>query len=463
MKRGNECGKMAHRKGKMEYLRTWQNKALLIAILIFSISSCARKSDEEFILESALEISKRIESSGSRNATFGLVALQYAELGRYDKAIEITEDIADSSMKEFSYSWISERLAKDGEFTKALQTADLIEDDWAKSDALSDIAVAFASDGQYEMALMLSDSITDGFLRTWSLVEIGKLLLEEEKRDDALAIIEKAFDFAISIEDQEGKDNSLGAVSCGYARMGENKKAQAIVNMVNSDWKRAGTLENIADVHFESGDTAKALISLEKAYELGMKMGGEPEYDRQFFISGLSIKFVKAGDFEKGIEITRTLDRETSEVGNLVWIAFRLEDKGKSYDVEALLNEALEIVQEIEEPYVKSLALSILGREYARAKEYQEANEFLAEALNAAEEIEKSYQRVMALAAVARGYVGTGEYERALEICGELNPFNQAMVLSDLAQHQKEGEEKLSREERRMIREMVEIEKNPDK
>ena len=439
----------------MEYLRTWYNKALAIIALIFMISSCVRKSDEEFILESALEVSMRIEDSFKREALLGSIANGYATQGQYEKALEITEEIADSSMKDFSYSWISQCLAGEGKFSEALEIARLIGKEGIKSNALSEIVVSFSDNKQYEMARAISDSIMGSFLRTWSLVEIGKRLFENGKREDALIILEKAFDFAKLIEDQEERDNSLDAVSSGFAKMEENERAMAISDMISNDWTRARAYKNIADAYIELGDSAQAQIPLEKAYCLAIKVEDVDDFNRYRFFAGLGTRFFKAGDYEKGIQIIRSIDSDIPKIRSLAWIAFRYAEREKTEEADKLFSEALAIAMEIEEPYYKAIALSSFGKDHAEEGENRKAIDLLNEASDVMLEIGEDHLKRPAMYSISWSYILAGAYERGLEICAKSDPWHQVWLLGILLEHQKESGKKLGRKERQLIKQMV--------
>lgn len=392
-----------------------------------------------------------------------MIARRYAKLGQYDKAREIAEEIEDSSMKDFSYSWISEILAENGKFSEAIELTKLIGRERIKSNALSDIAVAFADNEQYEMAQVISDSIMGSFLRTWSLVEIGKILFEDGEREDALIIMEKAFDFARSIEEQEERDNSLDAVSSGYAKMEENERSMAIVDMMFDDWRRARALRNIADVYIELGDFAKALIPLEKAYSLAIKVEDVDNFNRHRFFTGLGTRFFKAGDYEKGIQIIRSIDSDISKIRGLAWIAFRYAEKEKVEEADVLLSEALAIAEAIEESYYKAIALSSFANAYAEEGENQKALDLLSDASYAMLEIKEEHLKKLALESTAQGYIAAGAYEQGLEICMELDCFHRVWNLCSLAEHQKESGKKLGWKERRMIKQIVASEMDTEK
>lgn len=439
----------------MKYLRSLRIRALLIITLIFVVSSCARKSDEELILESALEISMRIEDCCKREALLGSIANGYAAQGKYEKALEITEEIADSSMKDYSYSWISQCLAGEGKFNKALKIARLIEKEGIKSNALSEIVVAFADNEQYEMAQLISDSITGSFLRTWSLVEIGKGLFEDGKREEASIVLEKAIDFAKIIEEQEERDNALDAVSSGFAKMGENERSMAISDLISDDWTRARAYKNIADAYIELGDSVQAQIPLEKAYGLAIKVEDIDDFNKYRFFAGLGTRFFKAGDYEKGVQIIRSINSDLLKIRCLAWIAFRFQERGKTKEADKLLTEALSIAEGIKEPYYKVLAFSSFGRTHAEEGANQRAIDLLNNASNVVMEIEEEHLKRLAIYSISWSYILAGAYERGLKLCMEHDSWHQVWLLGILLDHQKESGQKLSKKERRMIEEMV--------
>lgn len=431
---------------------------LLIIIVVFcALNSCAKKSNEEFIIESAFEITKRIDSSSDRGSMQGMIASKYAESGNYEKAIEIAKEIGNSSMKYIAFWWISKSLAKDLKFEEALQIANKIEDSRSKGNALADISVAFVENGQYENALMLSDSIADVSLRIWTLVEIAKLFYEEEKGEDASKIMEKALVFSKSIANEAEKDNSLGIISCGYAKINKHEKSLDISCSIDNDGKRAGALKNIAEVLIESGDTTQALAVLVQAFNITKGLEDSPDLDEQRLLAGIGAKFFKAGAYEKGTQIIRSIDRDILKIRNLAWLGFRYEEKGQTEEATRLFNEALGIAEKIENAYYRALAFSSLAKNHKEEEENQIAFELLEKALESTERIEKRSQKVMALHSIAWGFIDINENEKALEICKQLNdsPFRQAMSLVNLAKHYSESDQEMNEKIRKIVSEIA--------
>lgn len=428
---------------------------LVVVLGFLVLVSCVRKSDEELILESAIEISGRIESSGQREAMLGMFASHYSELGRFDRAIEVTKEITDLSSKDLTYSWIAESMAKKREFAEARQTTELIGDARIRSDAMSDIAVAFADDGQFEVALIVTDSIPNASLKAWALVEISMKYSDSGKLKEALKTLNKGDDIADGIADPMEKDHAFGRLAVAYMSIAEVDQANKALSMVREDGEKAKALLEMTDVYLEGKDTTAALQVTAEAFEIVKKMQDKGNADTQRLLAGVGLRYFKAGRYEEGIRIIRLIDSDILKIRNLSNLALLYKEQRQIGESNKLLDEALEIAREIEEPYYRSLALASFAKECAIAQGFVRANEALAEAMQTAEEIEKDYQRVMALQTVTHGYIGTGEYERALEICSDLNPFNQAMLLSILLSHIEESERKLSRNERQMIKEMV--------
>jgi tetratricopeptide (TPR) repeat protein len=441
-----------------------RNRVVLVVVLvgISVLASCARQSDEELMLESALEISMNARSGSVDEPLLLMIISHCVELDKYDRAFGLAEEMTTSSksdfaydMRDFAYKYISEGLARDGRFSEALETAKLIEDKERISDAMSDIAVAFADDGQFEVALIVTDSIPNTFLKAWALVEISMKYSDTGKLNEALKTLNKGYDIADGIADSMEKDHAFGRLAVAYMSLAEVDQANKALSLVREDGERAKTLLGMADVYLEGKDTTAALQVSEKAFEIVKKMQDKGDGDTQRLLAGVGLRYFKAGMHEEGIRIVRLIYGDILKIRNLSNLAVLYKEQRQIGESNKLLDEALEIAHEIEEPYYRSLALASFAKECAIAQGFVRANEALAEAMLTTEGIEKDYQRVMALETVAHGYIGTGEYEKALEICRRLDASRQAMTLLVLLGHQKESDQELSKKERRMIKEMV--------
>lgn len=427
------------------------------AFSILSIISCSQKNEKDYILECAIEVSKKIEDNSQEGAILACVAQLFTEIGNYEKAIDIAENIEYAFMKASAFSMISTTLAENGYMERALEIVKRIDEGSFKDNALSEISVVFARNRQYENALLLSDSISDGFLQTWTLKEVAVEYFKAEKMGDASKIMEKALDIVKSIEDPAKKNNSMGAISCGYVKIGEHEMALNIVDLMDNEGKRARTLKNVAGVYIDLGDSTQALGILAKAYDIAKKLEDSPDVDEQLLLAGIGAKFFKAGDYEKGTKIIRSLDKDILKMRNLSWLSFRYKELGKVEEASDLVKKALEIAEKMKDEYYKALAFSGLAGNYTEEGEHQKAFELLLKALDISGNIEERRLKVMALANIASAFNDIGKYEKAFEICKELedSPLNQAWILVGLANSYSESNQEKDRNIRKILDEIV--------
>ena len=177
--------------------------------------------------------------------------------------------------------------------------------------------------------LASSQKSSPSFEAVWELILKARTLVTEDKQNKAVETLTQAFTSAQNIEDEQSRNEALIMVIAELANMGAREEAIAFT-------------EKISDSPIFTGVS----VIITQAY-------------------------LKAGEYEQGLEYARSLESETAQSLALIEVIKAFSQAGK-------LAEAKEIALSIQgDNYQKYQAAQAIIHSYSEQKEYEEALVFI--------------------------------------------------------------------------------------
>jgi serine protease Do len=122
-------------------------------------------------------------------------------------------------------------------------------------------------------------------------------------------------------------------------------------------------------------------------------------------------------------EIAKTLPRQNSEtVGVLSGTAELYALVGQRQRAAEVLSDALQAVENIEETFVKAIALTQIADGYAQLKQPDRATELLSQVLELAKSENDVSEKNVILIILARSYGVLGQFDEAFQITNAIEP-----------------------------------------
>jgi tetratricopeptide (TPR) repeat protein len=126
--------------------------------------------------------------------------------------------------------------------------------------------------------------------------------------------------------------------------------------------------------------------------------------------------YTAEGQYDQALQIIQTIDEPFMKTEALINLASVCEEKGKTLD---LLYQAFQVAQTIEDIVQKANNLTAIADKYIEIGQNDKALEILSQSLQIAQTIEKTTLKVHALTNISGKYVKAGQNDKALEILSQ--------------------------------------------
>jgi len=299
------------------------------------------------------------------------VATKYANIGQKDKALKILDEL--------------------------LSKAEQLRDYEYRGRALGILATRYAEIGEFEEALRIVD-------RNVMLIPLPTNHAELGQLDRALKIVQ-------AIDWPRAKVEALVEIAGGYARLGQENKAQETyaeaLALAQKGWNwvyaRSWAFLKIASNYAELGERNKALEVLEEAFEAAKVI-----VDRNELLVGIAIEYVKLDQSEQALKAVEAMDSRPEKVEALVEIAGGYARLGQENKAAAVFEKAIDVA---DWEGGKGWVLTQIATKYTKLGQEDEALVILNEAMALASP---------PLAEIAFKYAELGLPDKALRIAEKL-------------------------------------------
>ena len=208
-----------------------------------------------------------------RNKLWEAISIRLAEIGEFDQALKLARALGFSQHGAGAVGGISAHYMKSGQSIKgtqmldqAIQIAQGINDPMKKTEALITIAREYSKVGEEDK---VSDILFQSYnaaetinspplifpaLKAGVLVKISGEYLNLGLRDEAVELIEKAYEVASGKTHGRPIPKQLAPIAVKYAEMGEYEKAFQIVESIRGPSSKAAALAEIGVRYVKAGD-----------------------------------------------------------------------------------------------------------------------------------------------------------------------------------------------------------------
>jgi tetratricopeptide (TPR) repeat protein len=355
------------------------------------------------------------------------ITLDEANTNLFSCAVYLAEEIRSSDGHSEAMEQIVPRYLARGEVDVAATLTDTIDDPFMRDKLLTFVAEKCAAMDDDEYAFQLVEAMEDFGMQRQAR---EKIALQKSAKND----FEKALEIA---EDLEHPDDVFADVGLNQAAQGDEKTALETLEKIQFSYAKAVALQNIALLHRQKDDTAKAIEFLEKAALAANEIEYAEEQIRAFV--DIANHFVEAKQNGKAIETfdkAKTIAEQLDNVHRDAFLGGIAQGFMRAGSVD-LADRTLDLVGD-----KTQMTASLVGfsHVFEQNGERDEALETLEEAYAILKsqtdmEIRDSRTRFRLWSGIAAMFARYEKPERALEIAQEItDETEQTSALSQIAQ-----------------------------
>lgn len=420
-----------------------EHRALSLSMIGHHYLEHGEKEKAMALLTEALEAANSIKDTNwfDKADAYSLIAIGYAKVGQREKALSLfSESIGLRKNPEWMY--IVEYYTEAGLFENALESVKKIQLVSNQATMLSKIAIKLAHNGQQARALEL-------------LSEAVRITARDQNANEAQDKVRRLlylFNGSREIGDKDFSQDLL-------------RQADQLIQGVEDPNTKVMLLPELAEAYFHAGDQERSMDLLAEGLQLG-------EQVRSVSIEPLIVGYAKVGRVEQAVSMARRLTPPGQARSAFEKIGNVLADKGLTDSADALLTEALQIKDSLEESiqgdlfretllmntagtYIKmgnrARAINLLDQRlemltrrkvppsafeliftayrYAEAGNNKKAIMLLKQALEATQATSDDSEKDKDLGEIAEGFAKAGQYSEALSLTKRIQ-FEDTKILT---------------------------------
>ena len=346
------------------------------------------KVDE--ILDKASTIAMGLNNPSYRADALLEVASGYAEIEQYSKAVAIAETIKAVVPRVKTFCAIAIKYGEDGLHENAInvlsQALGGVEEvpGNTRDSALVELTITYAAIGEDAQGLLMAKEIGAPYSRVMAISGIAKEEIKSKQKKKALKTLGEAWVIAGQIEDSIETPTAFAEIAKQYAEVKETDRAVTILD---------GAL--------------KVTVAIKS------------KYSKPDVLSRISDGYLKAGRYEKALEVAETIEDDNYRPRALAEAAVGYAKAGHKRKADEILIQALDEVKSVRSPYSQASVMADIARKYLEMNQYDAA-------LEVAISMRDDYNKPRSLAEIAAKFGEKGKKEKAAEI------FTQALRVASI-------------------------------
>ena len=420
--------------------------------------------------EQAEQIARTVTATKIRQPIFGTLASEYARTGDVENARRILNGITDPVITTIVLSAIAEVELTPDALDKSLQKAKTLQDDGLRFTAFDAIAKKLVSAGRLKDAENTAGLITYAPSRDFLFERIAQKLIEQDRFDEAFAIIGKIETVSgriISLTElahlfhsngrpdlrghlldeahnrisliQPGDAKQLRArvmLAENLAEFGQFGRALAIADSLERGRDKVSVWLRAVYTLRETGDASGARKLYEKIKQAAAS--AQKPTDRSQILTLLITHLTRVGDIEDAIELTQKVE----EPGRR---ARELREIGASRLKEGFMDEAEAIFRSIAQSDMRAKNLLKVARQLLKTGRQSDAINLAQEAAGTAAELTDEAARDDLNSLLAEFHMASGDVAEAQSALTTIaNNYIRGSALSELARMAQTDEQKNS-------------------
>ncbi len=346
------------------------------------------------------------------------VARHYAKAGRYDEAMELIGTISNASRKEEALYRLVEAHAEAGHFEQAKQIAESIQAPDLKCSAACVLAESLRLPDQAKEILdqvrQVTDSIANAYEKSNLQSQLGDGYFTVAATYIELGKYQQAEDIATTISWSKRAPYILALIADKYAESQQFDKARAFAEGIQDSAGKASALASIGKRYAEAGRFDDAMRIVERLQEF---------WNKDEVLTAIAAKHAQSGHFDQAVQVANSIHIQSLEKKREAFIKIITESTKA-----AQLAKAMQIAQDIQDPYSKSEALAIIAESYAKAGQLDPA------LLHIASTIEDASRKSFALGSIADKFAEARHFDLALQFARTIEDSSmKATVLAQIS------------------------------
>lgn len=265
-------------------------------------------------------------------------------------------EIQDSNIKQVVEKYLeAEQLGDRSKFiAKIFQILNNIKAPLSRDGVISEIYFTYANAGQYDISMQFINAVKNAEFKAFLLADIATKYAEEKQTIKALNSLAEALKLSQQIKDDDLQDKLLGKIVEGYATAKDFNRAINITNNIKEISVRAKSLTNIAKLEIKVGNKERANKLLNESMQA---------------IASLEIRRYRAGAFIVSSPINKLPQKKTPVFDK----SYLLAATAVEYENLGIANQALQLIEKIEDPEIKAYILTQVVESYLQAGLYEKA------------------------------------------------------------------------------------------
>ncbi|MBK8943630.1 MAG: hypothetical protein IPM32_00020 [Ignavibacteriae bacterium] len=296
--------------------------------------------EAEFILESAINISEKIEYNFTKNNCLEEISSELLNQKRIEKSLEIAENIEDSLLKSLALEKVVLHFLDHARIEEAINILDKIDDELCISRIMIKYSNLLFNEGKFDEskeilvnAIEITSNTKNEYEKFETYLAISRELFLQGQEEASENIIDN---FANEKEKSLAlKDNVLTLL-----RRGKSVESEKYIGNISDYYLKSLTLTKLAEDLFNTDQLSLAEVMLEDAITAAESI--EHYNEKDLAIYNIIIEFLRQGKVEESIKLEKRINDAGLKFDLLVEIITELfcnED----------INKALEILEYLKE------------------------------------------------------------------------------------------------------------------
>jgi hypothetical protein len=313
------------------------------------LNSISNELVKQGYIDKAIECVKSISSNIDKDEALGNISSELAIQGNIEDAIIHSNNIRNKSNRFKIFKFIIFELIKKDKIEEAMIIALANFDEFEKIQALASMSSEILKNGNVDLSNSIlkkaleyardtetKNSLSSKYNVSDSLKFISSELVNQDKNEEAMLVLEQAYEYAIEINDEFEKNNILDSIYIEFAKQGNLQKALDCINNIHDEDARVSSLFSLTIELAKQGN-------LENAINLANSIGDEFWKSEAFY--NIIEELSKKGEIEKAIQCAYGINKKYLRSSSLLTICTDLAKQDKLKHAEQIGSDISEIAE----------------------------------------------------------------------------------------------------------------------
>jgi tetratricopeptide (TPR) repeat protein len=353
-----------------------------------TLSSIAQSLIQAEEIDQALIVAMRFEDVGQRIEILNNVAQVFAQMGEQQRALET--------------------------ILRILAMIEQIEDVYQRQKGQLEIIQVLIELSMFDRARAVAMQIGDPYQRVCSLGKITQALAQIGKQKEALEVVEQMLTTTNAIEDDFERAQTRCLVSSTLTELKMFDQALAVADEIEYPYEQAGELGKIIQALIEHSQLDQALSATMQIKDM---------LQQAWALKRVALALAQAGERQKALEVISRIQIIVMEYPSAFQQEQILKEVSLALAELKMFDQALAILDEMEDPVLYVLALNELLPVLVRAKEKQKLLEAVTRELKVGQT--DIFHRMRVPTEIIQALIDLKMFDQVLPVIGQLESAEQ--------------------------------------